>query len=255
MEKNLINKNGPEDGSILASIDKKARLFKVPVAYFEGLSDEIMACIRIREYSRQLDYQVPKGYFVSFAGEVLQRIKNEAKGSGAKAGFSEPENDIQAELAQVAPLLLKIGNKNVYQVPGGYFENLSPLDSVNEEAEEIKVIPITAKKKFWRTAVAAAAILGVLVSGERYFNHDANNGQPNAPVTQFAATVDTNNDSFQRNLSGLSDFEIAEYLKSQPDLSTKDSMFLEGASETQQAISDMTNEELETYLDRTPATY
>lgn len=269
MEKNLMNSNGPDHGDILGRINPKERLYTVPPTYFDGLAEEIMAKIlSLGGTSRDMAYQVPKGYFEGFAQQVLDRIK-ETKGANidyqesnlASQGFRNEQ--IREELSQCAPLLLTIGNGNVYEVPQGYFDRFPTTgltgreltDESSNQEQEAPVVAITPMKKFWRTAVAAAAILGVLISGERYFNHANKPSSPNPSSNQYAATIQDSNANFQQHLSGLSDLEIVNYLKTPEPTTGLDSISEKAAVETQKAISGMTNEELETYLERTPATY
>lgn len=263
MEKNL-RYTGPDGSSILDAVNKMERLYQVPLSYFEGLADEIMAKIRLGAFSANTGYQVPEGYFSGLADKIMSRIHAEGRTtSGRQNEFSDPA--VSGELEQVAPLLLQIGNQNVYKVPEGYFESLSPSEAVGpysaahenriiEEKTGGKVIALTPRKRIWRTAVAAAAIVVVLFSGERYFTNHHDSNIPRATGTQFASKIQTNNDSFRSGVSQLSDEEIMGYL-STPDPALRDSMNEKATEETQKAISSMTNEELESYLERTPATY
>lgn len=271
MEKNLMNSNSPDHGEMLSRINPKERLYTVPPTYFEGLADEIMAKILSlgKTTSREMAYNVPKGYFEGFAQQVMSRILEE-KGadvdyqetSGASTGFGS--EDIREELSKCAPLLLSIGNANVYEVPAGYFNQFATpgfiprlvlTDETTTEEQNAPVVAMTPMKKFWRTAVAAAAILGVLISGERYFNHSSKPASPTPSSNQYAATIQDSNANFQQHLSGLSDLEIVNYLKTPEPITGLDSISEKAAVEAQKAISGMTNEELETYLERTPATY
>lgn len=269
MEKNLFNSNSPDHGGFLGMINAKERLYSVPPAYFEGLAGEIMAKIfALAEGSRNMGYQVPQGYFEGFAGQVLRKIKQTNKDvtdlqdNGLSVQGFKNEH-IREELSECAPLLLNIGNRNVYQVPSGYFDRFPTTRLIGNELKnapstedkETSVVAITPMKKFWRTAVAAAAILGVLFSGERYLNHANKSSDPNPSSNQYAATIQDSNANFQQHLSGLSDLEIVNYLKTPEPTAGLDSISEKAAVETQKAISGMTNEELETYLERTPATY
>ncbi|SEA12044.1 hypothetical protein SAMN05192529_108141 [Arachidicoccus rhizosphaerae] len=263
MEKNL-RYTGPEGTPLLETINKMERLYQVPVAYFEGLAEEIMTKIRLGNLSGHLGFQVPEGYFAGLADQIMHRILSEQHtDAGGRQSLNSFQNAaVASELNEIAPFLLQIGNQNVYRVPAGYFERLSPLGykeqdlqiQTTADAQGGKVIALTPRKRIWRTAVAAAAVVVVLFSGQRFFtnHHDAKV----LPVSnnQFASKISTNNDSFAAGLSELSDEEIMGYL-STPDPAQKDSMSQQADEETQKAISNMTNEELENYLDRTPATY
>lgn len=262
MEKNL-RYTGSGGTPILDTVNKMERLYKVPLSYFEGLADEIMAKIRLGTFSGNMGYRIPEGYFSGLAGQIIDRIHSERKmTSDLQSDFRDPS--VYQELKDIAPLLLQIGNQNVYEVPKGYFQGLSAADMVQAEAgreltsirndDDGKLIPLTPRKKIWRTAVAAAAIVVVIFSGQHYFTNHHDSSVPPPSGNQFASKLNTGNDSFRSGISELSDEEIMGYL-STPDPSLRDSMSEKAAEETQKAISSMTNEELENYLERTPATY
>lgn len=264
MEKNLRH-TGPEGTPILDTVNKIERLYLVPHGYFEGLAEETMTRIRMEAFSANMGYQVPEGYFSGLAGQIMSRIQS------ADESTAELQNDfrnplVAQELAEVAPLLLQIGNKNVYGVPTGYFESLSSDQAMGTVAPEAsarlsthkdkggKVIALTPSKRIWRSAVAAAAVLVVLFSGEHYFTKHHDTSVTPATKNQFASKINTNMDSFPSDVSTLSDEEIMGYLSTpEPSLGAKGDEI--ATEETQKAISTMTNEELENYLDRTPATY
>ena len=176
MEKELRNTN-PDGTPVLDTVNKMERLYQVPLFYFEGLADEIMGKIRPEAFTGNMGYQVPADYFSGLAGQIMSRIhQTEKTGSAGSGNFGKP--DVYQELEVVAPLLRRIGNQNVYTVPEGYFDGLRPLTAASSglaESETVtqggKVVPLKPRKNIWRTAVAAAAILVVLFSGERFFTH------------------------------------------------------------------------------------
>jgi len=266
MEKNL-RYTGPEGTPLLETINKMERLYQVPVAYFEGLAEDIMAKIRLSGLTGHLSFQVPEGYFTGLADQIMHRIRSEqAAGGGLEQERHFQSAAVTSELKEIAPFLLEIGNQNVYKVPSGYFDKLSPLSATeqmalttatlqtNGENEGAKVIALTPRKRIWRTAVAAAAVVVVLFSGQRFFTHHHDAKVLPVSNNQFASKISTGNGNFDSGLSQLSDEEIIGYL-STPVPAQLDSMSQKAAEETQKAISSMTNEELENYLDRTPATY
>jgi hypothetical protein len=84
-------------------------------------------------------FQVPEGYFEGFAGSVLDRIRKgqsgnaplETAGSPANGMASERQDDpalsVTEELAMLSPLLSRIDRKTPFQVPEGYFDEISPI--------------------------------------------------------------------------------------------------------------------------------
>lgn len=76
----------------------------------------------VARINRQLPYQVPEGYFSTFAGQVLERIR---------AG------------EEVLPPVLRVAGINPYTVPAGYFEGLPQqllLLATEEEPESATLL-------------------------------------------------------------------------------------------------------------------
>ena len=273
MKKNL-RYNSQEGYPILGAINKIDRLFQVPVGYFDGLPEAIMAKIRLDSVSKDMGFQVPDGYFAGLASQIMTKIHadqqiNDQKEPVLKTQTADRQ-EVEEELQAVAPFLLQISRKDVYSVPEHYFESLDPLQankkaSISNQTEEptgAKVVPLHSRNSIWRTAVAAAAVVLVLFSGQRFFSNQHKHGDqlPESTGTQFAAKIYTNTDSEEAGsttigLEQLSDEEILSYLNTVDPSSANDSIDEILTEETQKAISNMTSEELESYLERTPATY
>jgi hypothetical protein len=88
--------------------------YGVPDGYFGELPAVVMS--RIASRSKSFTYQVPNGYFDSFATQVLARIK---------AGSVEEE--------ELSPVFSRISRVMPYQVPEGYFDELSPVLTVAQD--------------------------------------------------------------------------------------------------------------------------
>ena len=274
MEKNL-RYNSEEGYPILGAINKIDRLYEVPLHYFEELPAAIMAKIRLNGVSREMGFSVPEGYFAGLASQIMTRIHAEdqlgLEHSSEIEAKTTDNQTVEEELAEVAPFLLGISRKDVYSVPQHYFASLAPLDVVQPSASQelgeqqvgAKVVPMDSKRSIWRTAVAAAAVVLVLFSGQRFLSHQKGHNRGDVPVStgnQFAAKIYTNTDSQATTdntlgLEELSDEEILNYLNTVDPSSVHDSVDKVVTEETQKAISDMSSEELESYLERTPAIY
>lgn len=256
MEKNLSNTD-PKGTPFLDAVDKTQRLYRVPASYFEELAAEVITRIRLDNLSVSMDYEVPKGYFSQLPAQIMDRIHSERQGlTKLYQTYSFKDPAVVEELKAVAPFLLQIGNHNVYQVPADFFEQFEAQRQSAPETQKAaaKVIPLTRRKRIWRAAVAVAAVLVVLFSGERYFMEHQEESTIAESSNQFASKISTDNDSFRAGLSELTDQEILSYL-STPTMTLVDSVNEQLEEETQKAISTMTNEELESYLERTPAIY
>ena len=94
---------------MLAGI-QNVNVFSVPPGYFDSISDTVIACLKVGE---SLPYQderdVPAGYFDNLAGSVLNKIR-------AAEGRLEDNETVSAVLASLR-------DRNVFEVPNGYFEN------------------------------------------------------------------------------------------------------------------------------------
>jgi hypothetical protein len=114
--------------------------YSVPTGYFDQLSTIILENINAHDTAPMLDgvgemlYAVPEGYFETFASNVLKKIKGETIDS------------VQAELEELSPLLSKIPKTNVYAIPDGYFDALTPLKK-EDENRPAKVISFGARTR------------------------------------------------------------------------------------------------------------
>jgi hypothetical protein len=133
-------------------------------------------------------YSVPPGYFESFAGQVLNKIKAlEAASASEELSYLSPvlnsvsrqnpyevpagyfdsiderllqvmrQNDHQTvseELSSLSPLLNSLNRKMPFSVPEGYFENLSPAP------QPAKVVSLTHRK--WFKYAVAAMVTGII---------------------------------------------------------------------------------------------
>lgn len=235
--------------AILSTIDKDVELYKVPEGYFNGLPQQILEKVQEVAFSNMNAYSVPAGYFNSFADNILQKVKTVV-----------PTNEIEEELAGVAPLLNIISKRNVYSIAENYFEQLPSRLSQQQFAEKstIKVVPLTVNRKTWRNFAAAAVIAGAVLSGGLYLRNNKNDRSQNPSAKQYASSVSQNNTVLQDNLSDLSEDDIISYLAvPNTDNSISDSTVVGGnmSENTEKAISSMTNEELENYLDKTPTNF
>lgn len=132
------NEISEELRSLSTVIDKISRQtpYGLPEGYFNDFPDFMMRRLMGGPLSAAIGpsgsspspFQVPEGYFEGFAGGVLARIK---AGQGARAHLGEPTatglSEAAEELSLLSPLLSGISRKSPYQVPEGYFDELSPV--------------------------------------------------------------------------------------------------------------------------------
>lgn len=236
--------------SILSTINKDVALYKVPEGYFNELAEQVLEKVQSEAFSNANTYVVPEGYFDLFAENILQKVKTVS-----------PQNEIAEELETIAPLLNTISKRNVYSIAKNYFEQL-PSSLLTEkqpfERETTKVIPLSTKRNTWRKLAVAAVIAGAVLSGGLYLENNKNENLHNPSSKQYASAVSQDNMNLEENLSNLSEDEIISYLAvPNPDISMNDSasLIIATSENTQKAISSMTNEELENYLDKTPTNF
>jgi hypothetical protein len=100
--------------------------YEVPAGYFDSLSQRVLARIS----TKSLTFSVPDGYFDGFASRMLDRIK--AGQSGAKQAPEtipalEPGEGVEEELARLSAVVSGISRRTPYELPEGYFEEISPI--------------------------------------------------------------------------------------------------------------------------------
>jgi hypothetical protein len=110
-ERNEISVELSALSAVVSGISRQTP-YRVPVGYFDQVP--VTAISRVATQSRT--FQVPEGYFDGFAAQVLTRIK---AGSTELSGSTE-----------LPPVFSRISRVTPYQVPEGYWEELSPLLAV-----------------------------------------------------------------------------------------------------------------------------
>jgi hypothetical protein len=115
-----------------------------------------------------MPYAVPTGYFETLAGQVLGRIRQE---------------EVDDELASLAPGLLKTSRQTPYALPTDYFKSVQiPV------TPSAPVVPLFRRTWFRYTSAVAAVLLGVLVWLKQDNSSDSGSGAT-AIVTQYKADI------------------------------------------------------------------
>jgi hypothetical protein len=128
--------------------------YGIPVGYFDQLPATVMSRVggssSIARGSSILpaqspSFQVPDGYFDGFAAQVLARIKGVgAAGDELPAIFNRisrvtPYQIPEGYWEELSPLLAVLRDKPAYAVPEGYFNELSPVLTVAHEGSTYRV--------------------------------------------------------------------------------------------------------------------
>jgi len=120
---------------LIAAMDK-VNLFTVPPGYFDSLSYTVMACVNEEQdpaanHSATINSTIPEGYFDQLATFILDKIKN--------------EKTAKEETEALSPLLSSLQQHQVFEVPKGYFEQLTTdvnkYMQSNSSADELKELP------------------------------------------------------------------------------------------------------------------
>jgi hypothetical protein len=212
----------------------RTNVFKVPDGYFEGLSGELL----LKATQSAATYSVPEGYFDQLAGQILSKLKTSEQeldvitemqtlsptiaAIGNNNVFSVPNDyfvqtahqiEVHAETAAIATSVADIGKAVPYTVPNGYFEQLA--DSILAKKDTTaKVVSMKSRPIAWRYA-AAAAITAVMAVSVWFImdNNKTDTGTMTAAVQQEAKKILVNN-SFDQEMSTISDAAIVEFLES-----------------------------------------
>ena len=105
---------------LIAGINR-VNIFTVPQGYLDSIIGTVLACLQEENTNTDLIYKnpsadIPKGYFDQLATSILNKIKT---------GETAAE-----EISNLSPFLHSIQNKNVFEVPDGYFESIDQLISI-----------------------------------------------------------------------------------------------------------------------------
>ena len=203
-----ILKEISEISPVVANIPKR-NPYSVPEGYFDQFSDSVLGTIAINQVLKKnpgLPFQAPTGYFEGLADNILSRIKS------GEVQKSDHSPEILSELESIAPLLITISRTNLYTVPPGYFESLSPtgpLAGIPQTKAKIIGLGTSLRKGIYY--LAAAAVIGFMVTGAAIFFRDHTGKVPSKKENGITALV-----NIPDSLAGLSDTAIESYLSTQP---------------------------------------
>jgi hypothetical protein len=182
----------------IAAIEK-VNVFRVPQGYFEHLGADILMGIETESGSAKNTSpigDVPAGYFDTLAGSILAKIKT-------------PETeDAATEIRALSPMLYSIQNEHVFEVPTGYFENLSEtvLNSVNPRT---KVVTMKRRTTTFFKYAVAAAFTGVMALGVFKFTGNTNE---KIELPEYV-TAGLKVQDVDQELAKISDADIVKFLE------------------------------------------
>jgi hypothetical protein len=237
----------------------KRNLQQVPPGYFDTLSDSILAKVKatypesaeeeLRKLSPMLYtlksnvFSVPDGYFESFAGDVVERLK-------LKQANSESAEE---ELRELSPMLYTL-KSNVFSVPDGYFESFAGDVIKRLKPQRAKIITMKKRDSWWKYAAAAVVTGAIAVGSLQLFNSSPglNTELPGYVKASFQYKTE---DDLNAGIAKLSDDDIIKYLEKNGnimdnELLTNNIDVSEMPSQTDYLIDENT---LNTYLDKIDA--
>jgi hypothetical protein len=199
----------------------------------------------VRSGISRVPYVVPSGFFEQFAENLMNRISMQASEfSELQTGQQIAEVSPLLEITDISPLLAGLKNKNTFQVPEGYFENLKaniPASATNPVKYKSKQAPVF-NLKFVKYAVAACiiALLGTAVYNlnyhkttdpikdlttvseqdmANYLDSDDIHWTPGIEIASSSetASVDFSDNDIHDLLSSVPDDELAQYATLLPE--------------------------------------
>jgi hypothetical protein len=206
-------------------------------------------------------YDVPQGYFEGFAASVMAKIRN---GEGSSISAAE-------EIAELSPLLAGISRTMPYDLPANYFaENIASLPAFTSETEESlvlsfvekempyevprgyfasfpetvlerlnrdrKVVPMVRRR--WMHVAAAAVVAGIItLSGLAYFK---------------GGGTTTTSDPVALEIKKASTEELNAFVKAADVSLTDESSTAQNSTDVKQLLKDVSDKELESFLDQVP---
>lgn len=272
MQRNINILNELREAGAVALLDADNKnYFSVPDGYFDDLQQIIFANVFVRSLPSSNPFTVPGGYFENLPGIILDKINfnNATESTGIKNVYavpegyfnsfadsilkkikSTPQNPVQQELEEISPLLGSIPRTNIFTIPENYFPQLDPLNKVEEKAKPAKVISLGSRTRKWINYAAAACISAVLFGGGYvYFSGDKGKSITNVTDSSIAASSKIN---VQQAISGLSDSEIENYLSENSNMAVFTNVGMdEGQQQTldlQHLMKNISDEEIQEYL-------
>jgi hypothetical protein len=167
----------------------RVNVYSVQEDYFDGLRAELQAIIIASSfYTTDANKKVPEGYFENLPNAIMQKIK--------AADTSEIE--------MLSPTIASIGNKNIYTVPKGYFEQLNFVQNT------AKVVKMGSRSIF--KYAAAAVVTGLLgLSIFTFVNKPATLSKENTEVVKAGNDI-IKKGSFDKELETITDKDLENYL-------------------------------------------
>jgi hypothetical protein len=235
-----------------------------------AIQEELKELSSFLPYDKQPVFTVPQGYFENFAASVWSRIN------------SQHPMDTADELAELSPVLAAIPRKMPFTVPENYFseltDNLPAMTSNDQLPESLQqhhrhmpfTVPtgyfegvadsVLAKVKVkkpvgkvvsfgmrpWMRIAAAAVVTGlIVVSGIAYFGNTGKSIDPNSQPDEWIS----------QKLKNINSKELDEFIRTVDITSSSKELAqsANGEAEVRKMLKDVSNSELDAFLNQLPA--
>lgn len=204
--------------------------YKVPVGYFDALSEMILERISAGLPTKVNVFEVPENYFAQLPDAILRAVIH---------------IEVSDELQQVAPFLQSIPKTNPYQTKTAPVLDIQAIMDGKSASASGKLIAMPAvRKNVWMRYAVAAAMIGVLVTAT--FIYNGNQATIAVDPDQYAK-MDVSNE-----ISKLSEDELTNYLSSAEKLvvatADRESLQIDELPDVNDHLDDMSDDELKQYL-------
>jgi hypothetical protein len=220
--KNEISQELMSLSTVVAAISRQTP-YEVPEGYFATFPTRAIRRIGEWNESKSLKFSVPEGYFEGFAKGVLDRIKAgdipialmrpgvdeelaeispvlADAGLVAGAGRITPYELPEGYFEELSPILSLLKDKNPYTVPQGYFEVLAaetiartaePAEQHQHKTRVIRMSRDVSRKMSWMRYAAAAVVAGLILTGGwlRFHNGQSGGGKQSTDIAGSLAKV------------------------------------------------------------------
>lgn len=269
---NILNELKEAGAVSLLNLDNKNYFF-IPEGYFNNLASDILTHVFIKSLPSENPYTVSETYFTNLPNIILEKINfkhipvlqaEEKNGYAVPDGYfnsladnilkkikSTALDSVQQELEQISPLLGSISRQNVYSVPDNYFNKLEALEIVEKKVKpaETKVISLSGRARKWINYAVAACISAVLFGGG--YLYFFNNKREDTEISSLE------NINVQKELSGLSDEEIKNYLNENNNMAVYTNTGIDGEQQQnidiQNLLQNVSDKEIQQYLNQDAA--
>jgi hypothetical protein len=212
----------------VANISKE-NVYTIPTGYFEKLPAHIISYVTANETDTiaksTLPFSVPGNYFENLTAKIISNVKRQRPVA----------NEISAELESIAPLLNTISKREIYSLPGNYFNELD----IKPKKTGKLISLVDRGNKLVRYAVAAV-VAGIMVTGGIALYDKESSPSATASISNYKP----------EEVKSLSDDEIIEFLSvnsSSADV-TANSTIENQPDDISNSLQEMSDQEIKQYL-------